>query len=509
MKKSNFIYLFVALLSVGFIACNETEIGNEQLQEISFSEVSELDMDLLDSVGFASGYFTLEANGEWLVSSDQMTWVTFSKSLDGEYYADVAGNKGSDTVYVKISNNGRGYNGDKANIKLIANGEEYVVSTVERPGKKWLNITDSNGATVEAVEIGYSATGWFSFKAPFDCGIIEWLEWLEEPVFENDGYRFSVVADEELLQNPQEGVLLVSDITKTLQCNIPVKYIGMDPTVMEITGDSPWNWLASIDGKELKSKQTLDSVVIKANLEMNVVCRNNAYSIIFAEEVDSVLYPKNADEAWIKGVCDENNPKAVTVTVDAAESGASRSGYLFAVPEAVCDSFNLSLALSDSTNVFVDKYQKYVLAQIEQRDGGFDVYRVDESGETRIQCEIDESADYYIIVASNFFSGTAPDVSACNVELGKSYVINTKLTEAEWSPTNFALFDINGEEIRIKTWIPEKKGVLGDDGYYRINITVPEDASWFEENEIDKDVVLRLYTPDIVNIKALVLRVQE
>jgi hypothetical protein len=70
------------------------------------------------------------------------------------------------------------------------------------------------------------------------------------------------------------------------------------------------------------------------------------------------------------------------------------------------------------------------------------------------------------------------------------------------------LFDINGEEIRTKTWIPEKKGVLGDDGYYRINITVPE-ASWFEENEIDKDVVLRLYTPDIVNIKALVLRVQE
>lgn len=508
MKKSSFIYLFVALLSVGFIACNETEIDNEQLQEISFSEVSELDMDLLDSVGFATGYFTLEANGEWLVSSDQMTWVTFSKSFDGEYYADVAGNKGSNTVYVRISNNGRGYNGDKASIKLIADGKEYVVSTVERPGKKWLNIVDINGAVVDAIEIGYSATEWFSFKAPFDCGIIEWPEWLEEPVFENDGYRFSVVADDELLQNPLEGTLLVSDITKNLQCNVSVKYIGMDPTAMEITGDTPWNWLASMNGKELKSKQTLDSVVVKASLEMNVVCRNNAYSIIFAEEVDSVLYPKNADEAWIKAVCDENNPKAVTVTVDAASSSTSRSGYLFAVPEAVCDSFNIALALQDSTNVFVDKYQKYVLAQVEQRDAGFDVYLVEENGETRIPCEVDESADYYVIVASNYFSGTAPDVSACNVKPEKEYIINTKLTEEEWSPKNFALFDINGEEIRTKTWIPEKKGVLGDDGYYRINITVPE-ASWFEENEIDKNVVLRLYTPDIVNIKALVLRVQE
>ena len=170
----------------------------------------------------------------------------------------------------------------------------------------------------------------------------------------------------------------------------------------------------------------------------------------------------------------------------------------------------VSLDLRDSTNVFVDKYQKFVLAQVEQRDSGFDVFLVDDGTETetKIPCSVDESADYYIIVSSNYFSGTAPDVTACNVELGKTYVINTKLTEDEWEG-NFALLDINGEEVRIRTWIPKQKAVLDEDGYYKITVTIPEDAEWFEENEIAKDVVLCLRTPDIVNIKALVFRVQE
>lgn len=515
MKKIGFIYLFVTLLSFALVACTYNDFVSDEPKEYSFSEIngSELqgvDMTLIDDMEFVTGHFTFDAPGTWRVSSDQETWITFSKELDGDYWADIEGNAENNIVYVRISDAGRGYITEKANIKFETNGKEYTVAVVERPGKKWLTILDKDGGAVDFIEIDYSATAWYSFNAPFDCGIVKFPEWIVEPSYENDGYRFSIIDSLDLLQNPLEGELVVSDKTMAIQKTIPVKYWGMDPAAMEIAGDTPWNWLASIDGKELKSKQTLDSVVIKANLEMSVVCRNNAYSLVFAEEVDSILYPKNIEDAWIKATHIDNDPRRVSVSVDAAETNDSRTGYLFAVPDAVCESFMVSLDLRDSTNVFVDKYQKYVLAQVEQRDSGFDVFLVDDGTETetKIPCSVDESADYYIIVSSNYFSGTAPDVTACNVELGKTYVINTKLTEDEWEG-NFALLDINGEEVRIRTWIPKQKAVLDEDGYYKITVTIPEDAEWFEENEIAKDVVLCLRTPDIVNIKALVFRVQE
>ena len=91
---------------------------------------------------------------------------------------------------------------------------------------------------------------------------------------------------------------------------------------------------------------------------------------------------------------------------------------------------------------------------------------------------------------------------ACDVELGKSYVINTKLTSDDWSKS-YALHDINGEEIRATKW--KLKISEGEEGYYRVSITVPKSL----DEELDNNIVLRLFTSDNVNIKALVLRVQE
>lgn len=516
MKKIGFIYLCALLFSFAFVSCDNGENVDEDLNVYSYSEISDLDISLLDIQDYVTGYFTIEASGNWTVSSTQMAWVKFSKSVDGEFFEDVTGGKGVDTVYVRISNDARGFDVTSADIKLFAGGEEYIVASVQRPGKEWLTITDKNGDVVKALEIGNNATEWFAINAPFVVGIVEKPEWILEPVFENDGYRLTVGSTDEalmneVLQNPLEGTLLISDETMTYQCSVPVKYSGMDSTIVEISGDSPWNWLASIDGKELKSKQATDSVVIKNSLEMNVVCRNNAYTIVFAEEVDSMLYPKSADEAWIGAVRDASNPRKVTVTVDASESPSPRSGYLFAVPDALYDSFNTALALNDSTTVFLNEYERYVLAQVEQRDSGFDVYLLEDETETRISCEIDETADYYIYVATNYFCGTAPDVSACNVEYGKEYIINTKLTATDWKPKNFdlfALYDIKGEiKIQKSKWVPELEGVLGEDGYYKILVTIPN-ASWFEKNNCDSTVGIRLHTSEMVNLKALVFKVQ-
>ena len=89
------------------------------------------------------------------------------------------------------------------------------------------------------------------------------------------------------------------------------------------------------------------------------------------------------------------------------------------------------------------------------------------------------------------------DLTTCNLVPGKSYTIETRLKKGEWSG-NFALIDYETKDnVRPGNW-GNPKAKLGDDGYYRINIKVPDSPN--------KEFVLRLYTPQIVNIKALVIR---
>ena len=530
MKKIGFIYLLTALLSIGFAACTEPEGDGGNTPEFVFSEMEGLDMTLLEETDEVVGSFTVDAIAAWSLESDQPMWVTFSNSVDGEFYSDIPAEAGKRTVYVKISNAGRGYNAEQAVIKAYSNDKEYLIATVVRPGKKWLNITAENGDAVEAIELGENATATFRFQALFECAIVKYPEWIVEPVMETDGTCvLSVVGDEETLQNPLEGELLVSTKDNTIQCVVPVKYSGMNPAIMEISGDSPWNWLVSTDGKKIRSKQAMDSVVIKESLEMKLRCRSNAYKIVFAEEqivyseegevVDSILCPKSGDEAWIKAVRSEIDPKVVTVAVAPSDTEMTRSGYLFAVPDAAYEAFYEALALGKNTSLIVDEYQGYVLAQMEQRVSGFAVSLVEDGAETKITCEVDEQADYYVIVASDLFSGTDPDVSACDVELGKSYVINTRLTNGRWNPKKISLFDINYEDINLRSWVtkengkPDNKAVLGEDGFYRIYITVPEslviDEDEDPEKKYDNNIVLMLHSEDDLNLKALVLRVQE
>ena len=506
MKKIGFIYSFIALLSIGFVACTEVEFAGKG-KELSFAEVEGVDVTLLDSMEYVIGSFKFDAPEKWTVTSDQMMWVSFSDAVDGEFYADISGAAGENIVYVKVSDAGREYSADSAKITLTSGNNDYVVSTITRPGKKWLDVRTKDGSVVDVIEIGKSANAWYSLKGLVEYPTI-YPSWLREPVSVDGGYSFSIVDSLDLLWNPLEGEIVVSDKTNTYQVNLPIVYSG-NPALTIISGDTPWGWLASIDGKKIKSKQAMDSVVIKESLEMEVICRNNAYSVVFAEEKDSLLYPKSADDAWIKAA---RNGNKVSVTVDASETDAPRSGYLFAVPEVLRDSFDIALSMIDSTKNILDKYESCVLVQMEQIAAGFGVFLVEDDVETAVPCEIDEQADWFVIVASNYFNGTDPDVSACNVELGKSYVINTKLTEDNWSPKDMALYDIDYEEIRIGSWIPKKKAVL-EDGFYRIYIEVPESLVIDEEVDPNKkynnNIVLRLLSPDGLNMKALVFRVQE
>lgn len=499
-----FIYVFAVLACAGIFSCNE----NEDMKKIfSFSGIKELDLSLLESQESATGYFTLDASGKCMVSSDRM-WVTFSVERDGEYSHDIVCDGNIDTVYVKVSNDARDFADATAVVVIVADGEKYPVGSITRQAKSYeFSLMTEDNSVAEMIGINDKATAWFSFSANFECGIIDYPEWLMEPVLENGGYRFTVVED--YVPMAQEGVVVVGNSSLTRKYELPVSYEGMNPETIRIEGDTPWGWVVSLDGQEFKkdeSSMTDDSenIVIVGNLNMNIICRDYSYETVFVENIAGTLQLKEGDEAWIKAVRDGNDPKAVKVTVDEYEIKSSRSGYLFAVPVALYGRFMEKLSSTTSAETFIDEYEKYVLVEVVQKDSGFKVALVENGVETDIPCESDEDADYYIKLNGEY---TITDIMACDVELGKSYVINTRLTvdDCGWSDDNayYALHDINGVEIRERLW--KLKVVAGDDGYFRINVTVP--GSW--DDELDRNVVLRLYTPDVVNIKALVLRVQE
>ena len=509
-----FIYVFALFVCMGFISCSETD-NVDVKNHFSFSEIKELDLSLLENDECAIGYFTLDATGKCVISSDKM-WVTFSTAKDGEYFHDIQCNENIESVYVKVGNEAREFVDAIAVVTLFADGEEFVVGTITRSSKSYsFGLKGEDDAALETVRIDDKATAWVTFDANFECGIVDYPEWLVEPVWENDGYRFNVA--DGAVPMAQNGKIVFANSSMTQKYEFQVSYDGMNPETMRIDGDSPWGWIVSLDGKEFKKDASAsvdgeENTIIMDALNMTVMCRDYSYKTIFAEDVSGALLLKEDGEAWIRAERDESAPQNVQVSVDKCVAKSTRSGYLFAVPDALYDKFKEDLekannnvdddAESDETGTvwdkFWNKYEACVLAQVTQKDQGF---RVTLKDGTDVPCETDENADYYIKLNGEFI---ITDIMACDVVHGESYVINTKLTAEDWSE-NYILHDINYVEIREKLW--KLKLTEGDDGYYMISITVPTLEDWDEE--WDKNVVLRIYTPELVPIKALVLRVQE
>lgn len=523
-----FIYIFAFLTCVATISCDEKNTG-EVNGVFSFSEIKELDLSLLESEASATGYFTLEASGKCVISSDRL-WVTFATNADDEFTHSMQCDETVDTVFVKVSNGARDFVDANAVVTLFANGEEQVVATISRSAISYqILLKDNTDTILESISINDKATAWICFDANFECGIIEYPEWLMEPVAEDGGYRLDVVA--EAVPMEQSGSVVVSDRSMTRKYEFPVVYEGMNPKVMRIDGDSPWGWNVSLDGKEFKKKESSlidgeEDTVVEGGLNMTVLCRDYSYKTIFLEYVSETLLIKDDSEAWIKAVCDESEPQKLFVTVDECKSASSRSGYLFALPVALYDEFKADVAFANENGAqagsgtleedneedtetvwdkFWNKYEGCVLAEITQKDQGFRVTLVEDETETEIVCESDENADYYIKINGEY---TITDIMACDVELGKSYVINTKLTADDCGWTEdvpyYEFRDIDGKEIREK-YLGYPYVDVDENGYFRVYVEFSEE--W--NDDLNRNVVMRLYTRDVVNIKALVLRIQE
>ena len=487
---------YIACLAIAFCclvsACSEDDVTPV---EATFTAPGEFDMASLDSCESIVSSFEITSNGAWNLYSDKM-WVKLSMQPDGAFFNDVQGGEGTHTVYIKVTNDARGFGNAHANVTLVAGGKSQNVVTVERKGWSYdFALVSSEGEKIERIEIGTDATAWVAANANFDCSILSFPSWLAQPEASEGGYTLNVANS--FVPFEKEGVVTFGNVDGSVTYEVPVAYVGMDPTLMKIEGDNtPWGWKVSLDGKTFMQETTTASgetveTVVEDAIAFSVTCLNYDYKLVPVQVNNGMLAVMNESESWILASQNNNDLSQVSVSVSAFASG-SRSGYLFAVPAAMYENFADSLAASSDVDAFVDSNLSYVVLEVEQKSleatDGFIITAADGAA---VPCVAEE--EYYEWLCSEF---SITDLTACELVPGKNYTIVTRLNKDDWEG-NFAITDLEGNHQRLKSW-GNPTAELGEDGLYKLNITVPA--------SLNKTIILRLYTPQIVNIKALVIR---
>ncbi len=488
---------FVACLAMALCCLAVACFDEEDIVpvEVSFTAPGEFDMASLDSCESIVSSFELTSNGAWSLFSDKM-WVKLSLQADGEFFNDIQGGEGTHTVYIKVTNDARGFGNAKANVTVVAGGVSKSVATIERAGKKHeFSLLSSEGDVLDKIEIGTDATVWVAPVANFDCSIISCPAWLSAPEAVDGGFILNVATT--YVPYEKEDTVVFGNIDGNVTYKVPVAYVGMERTLMKIEGDNtPWGWKVSPDGKTFLQETTSASgenveTVVENALDFSVTCFNYDYNLVSLQVNNGKLEEMSTEESWIIATQDENVPSRLSVSVAEMEA-SSRSGYLFAVPAAMYGNFADSLAASSDVDTFVDSNISYVVLEVEQKSlESTDGFIITDADGAAVACATEE--EYYEWLCSEY---SIEDLTTCNLVPGKNYTIVTRLNTSEWQG-NFAITDLEGAHQRLKSWgnpSPE----LGEDGLYRMNITVPA--------SLNKTVILRLYTPQIVNIKALVIR---
>ena len=489
--------LYMACLAMAFCCLAWSCSDDEEIVPggVSFTVPSDLDIAALDSCESIVGSFELTASCDWSLYSDKM-WVKLSLERDGWYFNDLNGGKGVHTVYIKVTNDARDFDDSQATVSLMTDEKTLEVVTVQRKGlEHTFALMSSDGVAIERIEIGNDATVWVAPVANFECSILSFPEWLAEPEAYEGGYTLNVA--QSFMPYKKEGVVTFGNIDGSVVFDVPVTYTGMDSTVMRVEGaNTPWNWKVSLDGKifiqetSSASGENVETIVENA-LDFSVTCFNYDYRFVSAQVDNGKLSMMDEQESWIVASKGDNDPSQVSVAVAAMES-SSRSGYLFAVPAAMYSNFVDSLAASSGVDEFIDGNINYVVVEIEQKDlTSNDGFIITDANGAAVSCAVEE--EYYEWLCSEF---SITDLTTCNLVPGESYTIETRLNSSDWQG-NFAITDLEGTHQRPKLW-GNPTAELGEDGLYRLNITVPA--------SLNKTIILRLYTPQIVNIKALVIR---
>ena len=290
---------------------------------------------------------TLEfsVKGDWHLSSDA-TWCKFITAAGK--VLDTSGRAGSHTMTLEIGSDGLKDQATKANITMKLGGESRTIATIERGAKELvLKAYNSEGKSVESIEIGYSEWITTHVKANFRFAAIDFPEWVEI-----DGGSITGAADDEVearlrivpdgnrerfaFDSTKGHTITFGDEAGKVSFEFALTYKGMGEDNLTFTAPTAdtFGWEVSLDGdlfQQMDDDETMNT--FEDSLEFSIVAQDNEYAILYLEQVvergiPSYNYFMEGDSCWM-----HFDKATMTLTVDSAT--ATRYGVVMALPMGI------------------------------------------------------------------------------------------------------------------------------------------------------------------------------
>lgn len=500
MKTNKFWMCALAMTAFLMGACIEE---NEAPTPIFPTEVTTHTVAAGEEVTIA---FT--ANTDWQLSSDAM-WC----KVDG-LFLDTNGKAGEQQVTFHVNADGQSVDDSKANISLRMGEESRVIATIVRTGITNAIVLGNDSVNYthnQTVTIGAEGTLTLVIKeTTFDKNnlyISQSAEWLD---IQRDEMVITLSVKPEYLKYSQSNAtdsICFSD-RETPMMRLHVAYTGMDARTIALEPATQWGLKVAADGQTYKnSLYEMTQEVYDAPIEVTVTALNDAYTLYYAN------YDKSngcvlADTAGLWVSIADDMQGGITLSFE-ENTGGERTGYLFVLPNALCD----EVAQGEGVAAFLFEdmdgipelkaaCEQYLIAEFTQEgviDNSFSV--INGAGKWEdMPVEAETDSDWLDIAMG--YCVSAENVFHTSLEFAIPYIINPMIDMEVW--------DINaGADIQI--WGKSSKQYLVNEDFIAEPALTEDGLHYYMQlrSYVEEDYIIYFMDANKIALKALVVELAE
>ena len=322
----------MALSACFFTACDETTEGTNDNYAAGFPT----DTLVFEVVPGDTVYVPFNVGYNWRITSDK-EWCR----VDGDYKS-ISGKPGKHTVAFVVGEPEDLFSADEALITMRMNNESRVIARIIFiASEKYMvevSSEDKVYADGDSIVIGTSGQLALNLKSNFNLEHLDYKlpTWLEVHLVESV-MTLNVKTDslKYVFNNDCDSLLLFKD--STCHRSFPVQYVGMDPRVILIEGQSEEPLVVSRDAMRAYVN-SIDGERQKMPLEITVTATNDEYQVM------SLGYDKAngytiLEDRWFE-LTDDNHGN-ITLSVSEVNEGKNRTVTLLAFPKVIADSLSI------------------------------------------------------------------------------------------------------------------------------------------------------------------------
>lgn len=427
-KSTNKVWL-CALAAVALLAsaCEETN----EVQSPEFpTEVANHTVAAGDAVTID---FT--ANTDWQLSSDAI-WC----KVDG-MFLDTSGKAGKQQVTFQVSADGQSVDESKANITLRMGDESKIIAVITRTGITGAVVLVGDDTCYEhnqSMNIGTSGTLALTIRElSFDINSLyienntEWLDIDRADTIitlsvKTEFLRFSI-------NNETDSICFSNKDVPMMRLH--VSYAGVDARSIVLEPATQWALKVAVDGKTYTDGlYTTTGVVHDAPIRSSVTVLNNEYELVHIA-FDKANGYTVADSLWYTVEDDQKGNIAISFTEN---TGADRMGYLFVLPQAICDSVRANdgayLDFFIAEGIIKTEVEKYLLAEFTQEGPLSNTMRVIYGPTWEYMDVVPETEQQWLEIAMGYMV-SEENVFRTSLEFGAPYILNPMLSLDAWDPS--------------------------------------------------------------------------